>query len=70
MIPKRSRYPGERANLGDDANTTAAIAGQLAGAPHGVEAIPGRWRELIVNRDLIVELADGLHALATGGGSR
>lgn len=32
------------ANLGDDADTTAAIYGQLAGALYGVNAIPARWR--------------------------
>ncbi|MBF0181231.1 MAG: ADP-ribosyl-[dinitrogen reductase] hydrolase [Magnetococcales bacterium] len=30
-------------NLGGDADTTGAIAGMLAGAYHGVEAIPSRW---------------------------
>lgn len=31
------------ANLGDDADTTAAIAGQVAGALHGASAIPAAW---------------------------
>ena len=31
------------ANLGDDADTTAAITGQLAGALYGVSAIPADW---------------------------
>src|SRR4051812_46151751 len=31
-------------NLGDDADTTGAIAGQLAGARYGASAIPARWR--------------------------
>lgn len=30
-------------NLGGDADTSGAIAGMLAGAYHGVEAIPRRW---------------------------
>ena len=30
-------------NLGGDADTTGAIAGMLAGAYYGVDAIPGRW---------------------------
>jgi len=30
-------------NRGGDADTTGALAGQLAGALHGVQAIPGRW---------------------------
>lgn len=32
------------ANLGDDADTTAAIAGQLAGALYGIKGIPAGWR--------------------------
>lgn len=32
------------ANLGDDADTTAAIIGQIAGAHYGIQAIPGSWR--------------------------
>lgn len=35
------------ANLGDDADTTAAITGQLAGALYGMEGIPARWRAAI-----------------------
>jgi ADP-ribosyl-[dinitrogen reductase] hydrolase len=45
------------ANLGDDADTTAAIAGQIAGAWYGVEAIPERWRRLIWFYDDIDGLA-------------
>jgi ADP-ribosyl-[dinitrogen reductase] hydrolase len=33
------------ANLGEDADTTAAITGQLAGALYGAGAIPQRWRD-------------------------
>ena len=41
------------ANLRDDADTTAAITGQLAGALYGHEAIPVRWRDKIAkSRDL------------------
>jgi ADP-ribosyl-[dinitrogen reductase] hydrolase len=32
------------ANLGEDADTTAAITGQLAGAHYGLHAIPLHWR--------------------------
>jgi ADP-ribosyl-[dinitrogen reductase] hydrolase len=54
-------------NLGDDADTTAAIAGQLAGALYGVDAIPKRWRDQIVMRDeiLALALADALRELVT-----
>ncbi len=35
------------ANLGDDADTTAAICGQLAGAYYGVDGIPASWRKRV-----------------------
>ena len=47
-------------NLGNDADTTAAIFGQIAGAHYGLEGIPLRWREGIAHRSLIFNLADGL----------
>jgi ADP-ribosyl-[dinitrogen reductase] hydrolase len=49
------------ANLGDDADTTAAICGQLAGAYYGETGMPTRWLEMLAMRDLIGELANGLH---------
>lgn len=33
------------ANLGDDADTVAAVTGQLAGAHYGAGAIPEAWLE-------------------------
>lgn len=38
------------ANLGDDADTTAAITGQLAGAYYGFEAIPTHWIQKLYSR--------------------
>lgn len=35
------------ANLGDDADTVAALAGGLAGAAYGLAAIPGGWRRKV-----------------------
>ena len=52
------------ANLGDDADTTAAVYGQLAGACYGVEAIPSDWLAKLTHRDLIETLADQLFQLA------
>ncbi|HET7459607.1 MAG TPA: ADP-ribosylglycohydrolase family protein [Longimicrobium sp.] len=49
------------ANLGNDADTTAAIYGQLAGAVYGVEAIPAGWRARLARRALIEHLADDLY---------
>ncbi|MDA0182858.1 ADP-ribosylglycohydrolase family protein [Solirubrobacter phytolaccae] len=50
-------------NLGDDADTTAAIAGQLAGALYGLEGIPAHWRERVLMRDAILAFADKLNVL-------
>nr|WP_209262499.1 ADP-ribosylglycohydrolase family protein [Thiorhodococcus minor] len=50
-------------NLGEDADTTGAIYGQLAGAYYGISAIPERWRGLIVRADEIVQIADELARL-------
>ena len=49
------------ANLGDDADTTAAVCGQIAGAFYGVEAIPVQWRKIITLADDIIMLAGRLH---------
>jgi ADP-ribosyl-[dinitrogen reductase] hydrolase len=47
-------------NLGDDADTTAAICGQIAGAYYGAEGIPASWIERLAMRAEICELADAL----------
>ena len=52
------------ANLGDDADTTAAIVGQIAGAFYGVRDIPNRWLERLYMRDEIKSTAEALHAVA------
>ena len=49
------------ANLGDDADTTAAITGQIAGAFYGLEGIPPSWRARLAHYVLIEGLADDLH---------
>ena len=56
-------------NLGDDADTTGAVYGQLAGAFYGEEGIPAGWRECLTMRDSIATLADRLHEAAFPGGS-
>lgn len=55
------------ANLGDDADTTAAICGQLAGAFYGVDGIPAAWRARVQDAADIVTLADRLHAASVAG---
>jgi len=48
------------ANLGDDADTTAAICGQIAGAYYGESEIPAKWLERLFMRTEITDLADKL----------
>ena len=52
-------------NLGDDADTTGAVYGQLAGALYGLDAIPKSWREKLGMRDLIDETAQNLFQSAS-----
>jgi ADP-ribosyl-[dinitrogen reductase] hydrolase len=47
-------------NLGDDADTTGAVYGQLAGAFYGEEGIPEGWRKKIAMRGLIESFAEKL----------
>jgi ADP-ribosylglycohydrolase len=51
-------------NLGDDADTTGAVFGQLAGAHYGAAGISPGWLELLAWRDRITGLADKLLSLA------
>ena len=48
------------ANLGDDADTTAAITGQLAGALYGKSGIPQNWLDRLAWRDELESLAGRL----------
>ena len=50
------------ANLGDDADTTAAICGQVAGAFYGEQAIPAKWVKRLAMREDIASLADRLYS--------
>jgi len=52
-------------NLGDDADTTAAVYGQLAGAHYGVGAIPEAWRSTISFHNLIANYAHRLYELSS-----
>ena len=45
------------ANLGEDADTTAAIAGQLAGAIYGASGIPAEWLDALAWRERLEETA-------------
>lgn len=52
-------------NLGDDADTTGAIYGQLAGTFYGVDGIPLEWRNVIAKHELIEGYATRLYKLRT-----
>ncbi|XWK86370.1 MAG: ADP-ribosylglycohydrolase family protein [Phormidium sp.] len=54
-------------NLGDDADSTGAVYGQLAGAFYGEEGIPKSWREQLAKHDLIVSMAEQIFALSLVG---
>ncbi|MFT7461619.1 MAG: ADP-ribosyl-[dinitrogen reductase] hydrolase, partial [Planctomycetota bacterium] len=47
-------------NLGDDADTTGAIYGQLAGAHYGYSSIPESWRNKLHDQLFIETLSDNL----------
>ena len=42
-------------NLGDDTDTTAAIAGSMAGLYYGMKSIPDSWISTLLNKELIDE---------------
>ncbi len=52
------------ANLGDDADTTAAIVGQIAGAFYGSRGIPKHWLSTLHLGEEIVSTAEALYAAA------
>ncbi len=67
----RSETFGEGAllavNLGDDADTTGAVYGQLAGAIYGERDIPAHWRNRVAHRETIIRFAEQLCRLAESG---
>jgi ADP-ribosylglycohydrolase len=52
-------------NLGDDADTTGAICGQIAGAYYGAGEIPRAWLDRLALRARIMRLIRELYALAS-----
>ncbi len=52
-------------NLGDDADTTGAIYGQIAGAYYGMEHIPKKWLKKISYCELITCFADQIFQLSS-----
>ncbi|MDH5178304.1 MAG: ADP-ribosylglycohydrolase family protein [Gammaproteobacteria bacterium] len=51
-------------NVGDDADTTAAVCGQIAGAFYGYEGIPAEWRAALYMEKEITEQAGKLLEIA------
>jgi ADP-ribosylglycohydrolase len=49
-------------NLGCDTDTTAAVAGGLAGIHHGLEAIPREWVDAVARKDDILALGRRLES--------
>lgn len=47
-------------NLGDDADTTGAVCGQLAGACWGESGIPAEWLDGLARRDMLEGAKQGL----------
>ena len=43
--------------FGNDTDTTACVAGAIAGALHGIESIPSRWREALRGTEIVEPLA-------------
>lgn len=48
--------------LGDDTDTTACVAGGVAGLRDGVDAIPRRWRDQLRGQELVAPLLSALLA--------
>jgi len=51
-------------NLGDDADTTGAIYGQLAGCYYGESGIPKEWKDRLAAHPLLLAIAHELYALS------
>lgn len=51
-------------NLGEDADTTGAVYGQLAGAYYGADDIPACWLASLYQKEYIQEVADKLLILS------
>jgi ADP-ribosyl-[dinitrogen reductase] hydrolase len=53
------------ANLGDDADSTAAVCGQIAGAFYGEQSIPESWLDRLVMQRDIASLAEKLRMVGS-----
>ncbi len=55
------------ANLGNDSDTIGAIAGGLAGVYYGYRAIPSTYSQVLLIKDRLDEVSNGLYQLRLGG---
>jgi ADP-ribosyl-[dinitrogen reductase] hydrolase len=53
-------------NLGDDADTTAAVCGQVAGTFYSEGGIPAHWLQRLAMREEIARMAEGLYQCQSG----
>lgn len=53
-------------NLGDDTDTTAAVAGGLAGLLYGLAGIPEEWQQALLHREELEALCRSFAAKQTG----
>ncbi len=53
--------------LGHDTDTTACVAGGVAGLRYGVAGIPARWRDALRGQDVLAPLRDALLAWRQAG---
>jgi ADP-ribosylglycohydrolase len=56
-------------NLGEDADTTGAVYGQIAGAYYGEAGIPAEWRAVLAMGEKIEETANRLYEMAEARGA-
>jgi ADP-ribosyl-[dinitrogen reductase] hydrolase len=52
--------------LGHDTDTTAAVAGGIAGLRDGLQAIPERWRSALRGQELVQPMLETLLARQQG----
>jgi ADP-ribosyl-[dinitrogen reductase] hydrolase len=60
LLTCRGRPVLRAVNLGDDADTTGAICGQIAGAYWGESGIPVEWIEGLAEREMIEKALAGI----------
>ena len=48
----------EAINMGNDTDTVAAIAGSMAGILYGYDSFPKEWKETLIKRDYLIDLAN------------